>query len=468
LLLAGLLWLRRSLLRRERHARVDRLTGLLNRRALYEDAARLLAAATPERPAALLLVDLSEFKTINDTLGHAAGDQLLTQVATRLRALVRPEDQVFRLGGDEFAILLRDLPDRSAGQLRGEHLLAGLRRTAFSVREMGMSVDASIGVALAPAHGRGIEELLQHADVAMYEAKGGHRGTTLYDPETDRHSVGQLGLIAELRQALDNQEFVLHYQPKISLPDRHVYGVEALVRWAHPTRGLLPPGEFLPLMENSGLMQSLSEWVVREATQQAASWRRAGMPLKVAINLSSRSMLNPALPSKILATLVGADLPASFLELEITETAIMTDSKRAAGIVGQLRARGVEVSIDDFGTGYTSLALLRRLPVSAVKIDRSLITHTLDSPQDQAVIRAITDLGHGLGLRVIAEGVESGPLLDRLIELGCDRAQGYFISRPLPPGALEGWLTSWQAASAGPSAAGPATAQASLPAPTHH
>jgi diguanylate cyclase (GGDEF)-like protein len=437
--IGGLLWLRHGLLRRERHARQDSLTGLLNRRALYEDAPGVLAGASQRRPVALLLIDLGEFKTINDTLGHAAGDLLLQQVAGSLKAMVRGGDLVVRLGGDEFAILLTDLSGTAAGQ-RAEQLLDRLRKSTFTVHSFDLTVDASIGVALAPEHGRRIEELLQHADVAMYQAKRAQRGTAVYDPGTDEHSVDQLAMVTELRRALDNGEFVLHYQPKISLPDRQVTGVEALVRWQHPTRGLLAPGEFLPLLESTGLMHPLSHMVLREAVHQAASWRRAGMPLKVAVNLSPRSLLNPELPARVLATLAGADLPASFLELEITESAVMTNPERAAFIVAQLRTEGISVSIDDFGAGYTGLALLRTLPVTALKIDRSLVTHMLDCDQDEAVTQAVIDLAHRLHLDVIAEGVENEALLDRLTALGCDQAQGYLISRPLPAAALEGWL----------------------------
>jgi diguanylate cyclase (GGDEF)-like protein len=434
---------RRDLLRRQRHARTDAVTGLLNRRALHQDLRTLLEAVTPDRPLALLLIDLSEFKSVNDTLGHPAGDQLLRQVGATLSALVRPGDVVVRLGGDEFAILLTDLSDAAAARYRAEQLLTELRAGAFTVQGIDLNVDASIGIALAPTQGRRVDELLQHADVAMYQAKRTHRGVMVYDPATDEHTVDQLAMVAELRHALANEEFVLHYQPKICLPDRRVVGVEALVRWQHPTRGLLPPGEFLPVLESTGMIGPLTRWVLREAVRQAASWRRAGMELPVAVNISPRSLLDYDLPARVLATLLAADLPASFLELEITENAIMTNPERAAHILTQLRARGVGVSIDDFGAGYTSLALLRILPVTALKVDRGLITRLLECPEDEAVTHAVIDLAHRLGFQVVAEGVETQELLDRLTELRCDQAQGYLISRPLPPAALEGWLTGW-------------------------
>ncbi|TQN44149.1 diguanylate cyclase (GGDEF)-like protein [Blastococcus colisei] len=447
LVIVGLVWLRHRLLRRERHARHDPLTGLLNRRALYEDAHGPLAKASFKRPLAFLLLDLSEFKSVNDTLGHTAGDLLLQQVAATLQAAVRPEDLVVRLGGDEFGVLLTHLPDTAAAQDRAEQLLRRLREAPFTVEGVDLSVDASIGVALAPEHGRTLPELLQRADVAMYQAQRSRRGTAVYDPTTDQHTVGQLAMVTDLRRALDNDEFVLHYQPKVSLRDMQVTSVEALVRWQHPTRGLLAPGEFLPVLERSGLMQPLTRWVLREAIGQAASWRRAGMPLQVAVNISPRSLLQDDLPARVLAALVAAELPASLLQLEITETAVMTNPERAAFVLTQLQSRGVAVAIDDFGAGYTSLAFLRILPITALKIDRSLIHHMLDHDEDEAVTSAVTDLAHRLGFSVIAEGVESQALLDRLAALGCDQVQGYVISAPLPPAALEGWLADWRARS---------------------
>jgi diguanylate cyclase (GGDEF)-like protein len=453
--LLGLLGLQRRLRQREREARLDSLTGLLNRRALYEDARGLLARATDRRPVALLLMDLGDFKSVNDTLGHAAGDELLQQVAATLQGAVRPGDLVVRLGGDEFAVLLTALPDATAAQRRAEQLLGAVRAASFTVQSVDLVVDASIGLALAPQHGTTVPELLQHAEVAMYQAKRDNGGTRVYDPGTDDHSVGQLALLTELRRALEKQEFILHYQPKVSLPDRQVTSVEALVRWQHPTRGLLGPGEFLPVLERSGLMQALTRWVIREAVRQAASWRRAGMPLPVAVNINPRSLLDGDLPARVLATLLGAELPASFLELEITETAVMSDPARAAAVLAQLKARGIRVAIDDFGAGYTSLAHLRTLPIAALKLDRSLIAQMLERHEDNAVTRALIDLAHQLGLRVVAEGVETEAVLDRLAAMGCDEVQGYLISRPVHPSTLEGWVAEQAARTGPPTSPGP-------------
>ena len=440
LLIGGMFWLRRRLVRRERQARHDSLTGLLNRRALYEDARAVLGRATDRSPAALLLLDLVEFKSVNDTLGHGAGDQLLRQVAATLRDAVRRSDQVVRLGGDEFAILLPDLVDAALAQQLAEQVRVRLRAARFVVSDVELTVDASIGVALAPQHGREMSVLLQHADVAMYQAKRGHGGSVVYDPSSDGHSVDQLALVAELRQALVKEEFRLHYQPKLSLTDGRVGSVEALLRWQHPTRGLLLPADFLPVLEVSGLMSAVTRWVLRQAVHQAARWRTDGMPLQVAVNVGARSLLEQDLPARVLAVLSGADLPASFLQLEITETAVMTDPRRAALVLGQLHARGVGVVIDDFGAGYTSLAHLRTLPVTELKLDRSLVTHMLERPADEAVTRAVIALSHRLGIHVVAEGVETDDVMDRLTEFGCDEVQGYAVSPALTIDDMAGWL----------------------------
>jgi diguanylate cyclase (GGDEF)-like protein len=426
--------------RRERLARRDPLTGLPNRRALLEHAGDRLTGAQPQSPTALLLIDLTDFKYVNDTLGHAAGDVLLQQVAGELRSALRDGDLLFRLGGDEFAVLLDAVHGERAVQRRAEYLVQILRAAAFTVEGVDLVVDASIGLALAPDHGADAATLLQRADVAMYQAKRAQASTVVYDAGDDPHSVGRLAMVKELRHALDNGEFTLFYQPKVSLPDRRVTSVEALLRWQHPDRGLLPPGEFLPVLETSGLMQAVTRWVLREAIHQAASWRLVGLALPVAVNINPRTLLEYDLPARVLAMLAGADLPTSFLELEITETAVMTDPRRAASILEQLKARGVRVAIDDFGAGYTSLAHLRSLPIASLKLDHSLISHMLDRPADQAVTDALIALAHRLGLSVVAEGVETEEVMQELAALGCDEAQGYLISVPMPAAELEAWL----------------------------
>lgn len=436
----SLVWLRRRLLRREREARQDELTGLLNRRALLEDGRDMARRASTARPLALLLIDLDDFKVVNDTLGHAAGDVLLQRVATVLADSVRPQDIVVRLGGDEFAILVPDLPSADAAQERAVQVLRQLRTASFVVDDVELVVDATIGMSLAPHDGTTVDELLRRADIAMYQAKRRRGGVHRYDNAADNHSVDQLETVTEFRRALENDELVLHHQPKLDLSTGQVCSVEALVRWQHPTRGLLGPGCFLPLVEGTGLMAPLTRWVLRTAVQQAAQWIRAGTPLQVAVNISPETLMERDFPARVRSILAEAGVPARFLQLEITETAVMIDPRRAAVTLRQLREGGVEVLVDDFGAGYTSLAHLRTLPIAGFKLDRSLITRMLEDPQALAVTEALIDLGHRLQLRVVAEGVETDVLLERLALLNCDEAQGYGISRPAPAEVLEQWL----------------------------
>jgi diguanylate cyclase (GGDEF)-like protein len=383
-LIGVLFTLRRRLLLREYEALHDPLTGLRNRAALRHETELAIADARAihSRYAALLVLDLDGFKAVNDTLGHPAGDALLIQVARSLRASVRPSDVVARLGGDEFAILLNHLPDAARAEAIAVHLLDQLRADSYQVQGIALSVDASIGIALIPEHGRDAHLLLQRADVAMYQAKRANAGVAVYDESKDPHDVTQLGLLVELRRAIEQDELTLHYQPKLDLVTGDLQGVEALVLWEHPTRGLLPPGEFIPLAENTGLMQPLTEWVLRRAIAQAAEWRDAGLMIPVAVNVSPRSLLDRDLPAMVLRILADATLPAHLLELEITETAIMTDPIRAAQVLRHLQAMGVRVAIDDFGVGYTSLAYLESLPVSTLKIDRSFVGEMLHSDKD--------------------------------------------------------------------------------------
>jgi diguanylate cyclase (GGDEF)-like protein len=435
---------RRRLLAREHEALHDPLTGLPNRAALALATRLAIADARDEegRHAALLVLDLDRFKSVNDTLGHPAGDSLLIQVAGALRAMVRPTDVVARLGGDEFAILLTRLPSAAQAEGAALNLLDHLGAGSYNVNGIDLGVDASIGVALLPEHGTDVDLLLQRADVAMYQAKRANAGVTVYDESTDSHDVTQLGLLVELRRAIEHDELVLHYQPKTDLLTGDLRGVEALVRWLHPTRGELAPGAFIPLAENTGLMQPLTHWVLRHAIAEAARWHDAGLMIAVAVNISPRSLLDRDFPRMLLRLLADAGLPADLLELEITETAIMVDPSRADQLLRELKAMGVRVAIDDFGVGYTSLAYLKSLPVHTLKIDRCFIAEMLHSERDQAIVESVINLGHRLGLTVLAEGIETEPVLDRLKSLHCDQGQGYYIGRPMPVDQLNGWITS--------------------------
>jgi diguanylate cyclase (GGDEF)-like protein len=423
----------------------DGLTDLPNRTLLHERLEDGVAAARDAgRPMALLIMDLDRFKEVNDTLGHHAGDALLREVAARLRVARRAGDTVARLGGDEFAILLPNATENAA-RARATRLLADLAQP-FIVEERVLEIGASIGIALYPEHGADAETLLRHADVALYVAKRENRGSILYSPEQDLHSATRLGLTGALRRAIETGELVLHYQPIIEHLTRRVSGVEALVRWQHPLQGLLLPDHFIPLAEETGLIDLLSRWVLDAALQQCCAWRRDGLDLPVSVNLSMRNLQDQRLPESIAPLLTTYGVPPGWLTLEITESAVMADPERALGVLGQLRALGVRVAIDDFGTGYSSLAYLKRLPVDQLKIDRSFTLNVCVDRSDLAIVRSVIELGHQLDLQIVAEGVEDEESWKVLLDLGCDEALGYFFSRPLPAAALVRWLgdSTWR------------------------
>jgi diguanylate cyclase (GGDEF)-like protein len=417
-----------------RHQAVhDALTGLPNRTLLGRRAERVLRG---DDLAAMLLIDLDRFKEVNDTLGHDYGDALLVEVAERLQAVLRRGDTLARMGGDEFAVLLDGLPDRAAvGELAGR-LQDALRRP-FALRGVAVELEASIGAALYPEHGTTIGELLQRADVAMYDAKRGRRGIAAYSAERDPYSADRLGLLAELRQAIERDELVLHYQPKVSLNSGELTGVEALVRWQHPTRGLLGPHEFVPFAERTGAVADLTRWVVDHALAQCREWRDQGIDVPVAVNLAAANIVDVTLPDAIGGALERYGLPADRLECELSEHTVMADPIRATDVLAGLRALGVGLSLDDFGTGHSSLAYLKRLPLDEVKIDRSFVAGMTDDENDAVIVRSTIDLARNLGLRVVAEGVETADVMATLADLRCDVAQGFHVSRPLPAAELD-------------------------------
>jgi len=420
----------------------DALTDLPNRTLLHDRVALALRAAErAATPLALLLFDLDHFKEVNDTLGHHAGDQLLRAVAIRLVGTVRASDTVARLGGDEFAVLL-PTADAEAAITAASTLLAALE-PPFLVEGQRLEVGASIGVAVAPAHGADAAALLQHADVAMYVAKRGRSGYALYDADQDEHSLRRLALMGELRQAIAAGQLLLHYQPKVAVATGRLQGVEVLVRWPHPERGLIPPAEFIPLAEQTGVIGPLTHWVLDAALGQARAWRDQGLALPVAVNLSARLLQDPGVVDTIVGLLDAWGLDAYWLEIEITESAVMADPAGALAILTRLHDRGIRLSIDDFGTGYSSLAYLRRLPVDTIKIDQSFVRELAVNGDDAAIARAIVDLGHTLGLGVVAEGVEDDVTWARLTALGCDVAQGYHIGRPIPAEEVQSWVDRW-------------------------
>jgi diguanylate cyclase (GGDEF)-like protein len=386
-----------------------------------------------------MLLDLDRFKEVNDTLGHAHGDTLLQEVGKRILERVRDADTVARLGGDEFVILIGDLNSEEAA-LEVAGRVASLFDEPFVMEHVRLDVEASIGVAVFPNHGESFEELLQRADIAMYAAKATHVGPTMYTPELDVHSPARLALLGDLRTALDHDEFVLHFQPKLNLRTREIEGFEALVRWQHPERGLVAPDDFIPLAERTGLIHPLTAWVLDHAVAESRQWLDEGIRLPVAVNVSARSVLDPRFPGAVAGVLARHGLPAALLELEITETAMLADPTRALEVVTALAELGVQLSIDDFGVGYTSLSHLKRLPVHELKIDRSFVANMNTDENDAVIVRSTVDLGRNLGLRVVAEGVETEAVSALLLEIGCELAQGYHFARPMPADAVTSWL----------------------------
>ena len=422
--------------RSDHAARHDPLTGLPNRMACHE----AITAATENEavPAAVLLMDLDRFKDVNDTLGHRYGDLLLTQVASRFQSVIGRHGQIARLGGDEFAVVTAGI---DCGQ--AEHLaqtIAGCLREPFDLDGMVVDVQASVGIALFPEHGRGVETLLQKADVAMYRAKETRQDVALYDERHDHHSPAKLALTAELRTAMGSEEIVLFYQPELDLVTREVVAVEALVRWDHPRLGVLPPSSFVRMAEATNLIKPLTQHVMEIALLQLADWQALGLDLSMAVNISPQVLVDQSFTDQVLAALRAADVPPDRLKLEVTESALMSDPVTARTVLRQLEALGVEISIDDFGTGYSSLAYLADLPVSEVKIDRSFVSRMGTASSGQIIVNSTIDLAHHLGLRAVAEGVEDWSLLPALEKLGCDAAQGFAISHPLEAVQATRWL----------------------------
>jgi diguanylate cyclase (GGDEF)-like protein len=440
--------LRRQADENEWQALHDALTGLPNRTLFRDRLRQALAAARRDGcEAAVMLLDLDRFKEVNDTLGHESGDLLLAELARRLREVVRQSDTIARLGGDEFAVLLprvwayTDPVDAAARMTRALD-------EPFVLQDVPIAVEASIGIAVFPEHGTDVDTLLQRADVAMYAAKGRHSGYAVYDAANDDYSPRRLRLIAELRRAIDEGELIVHYQPKEALATGDVVGAEALVRWKHPERGLLQPADFLPVAQQTNLIKPLTLYVLETALAQCAAWRREGLDLHVAVNLSSRSLLDVDFPADVERLLARWELDGDALELEITETTIMADPLRAAVVLDGLNLLGVRIAIDDFGTGYSSLAYLSGLPVDEIKIDRSFVMTMNESASHAVIVRSTIDLGRNLGLDVVAEGVETADVREALRALGCDAAQGYFLSRAVPPADLARWLRARQVVAA--------------------
>ncbi|MER6125156.1 bifunctional diguanylate cyclase/phosphodiesterase [Streptomyces sp. NPDC001795] len=430
------LWIARA--RAEEQLR-DPLTGLPNRQWLLErtwaaldDAERIGARS------ALMLIDLDRFRSVNDTLGHLAGDRLLLQIAERLKLALPRGAEAARLGGDEFAVLLPVADSTTSASRAARNLVAALS-SPLDLDGLTLVLEASAGVAVFPDHALDAEGLLRRADVAMYQAKRDRTGVEVYESKRDSNTPDRLGLLGDLRRALDAHEVELHYQPKVRF-DGQVAGLEALVRWVHPERGKVPPDEFIAIAESSGLMPHLTEYVLETALGQVAQWRAQGLRVPVAVNVSPRDVHTPGFAGAVAARLARHGVPAGALQLEITEHVLLEDPQRAADTLAGLAGHGVKMSLDDFGTGYSSLVHLRRLPVSELKIDRSFVARLAVDAEDAEIVRCTVDLAHSLGLLVVAEGVEDDETWERLRDLGCDAVQGWLVAAAMPPEETTAWL----------------------------
>lgn len=424
----------------EHQALHDGLTGLPNRTLFRDRIEQAIAVARRENgQLAVAMMDLDRFKDVNDSLGHHAGDALLVDLGKRLRGVLRCSDTVARLGGDEFGVLIsKPRSDRDVAVVI-DKVRAALEQPVI-IDGLALPAEASIGIAMFPDHGQDVDTLLRHADVAMYSAKEEKSGYVFYDGARSETDPARLTLVSELRRAIEERELVLYYQPKAALANGVVSSVEALLRWNHPTRGLVGPDEFIPLAQQTGLIKPLTLYVLDEALSQCHAWKQAEMPLGVAVNISIRNLLDAHFPELVRTLLDKWQIEPAMLELEITESTVLSDPVRTKRVLDKLSAMGIVLSIDDFGTGYSSLSYLSQLPVNEIKIDRSFVMNMADCDNDAVIVRSTIDLARNLGLKVVAEGVETEHAWDVLTQLGCTLAQGYYLSRPVPAHQLTEWL----------------------------
>jgi diguanylate cyclase (GGDEF)-like protein len=421
----------------------DTLTGLPNRVKFNECLTRAIEEYRRSAlPVAVLLMDLDRFKVINDTLGHDAGDQVLKAVATRLRESLRESDLVARLGGDEFAVLLTG--GDSSRPLAVARMIHAILEKPIELDAQPVDVGSSIGIAQCPAHGEEPGLLLRNADIAMYAAKRERAGMAVYEPSYEQHRASHLSLLSDLRKAIADNALLLYYQPKVDLVRGQLVGVEALVRWSHPQRGVIPPSEFIPFAEQTGTIRHVTRWVIEEAIRQCGVWLSGGMALNVSLNVSSRDLLDRELPYVLAGATRRHGVAPDLVTVEVTESALMEDPPRAQETIRSLKEQGLRLAIDDYGTGYSSLAYIQRLQCDELKVDRAFVTHVAGGRKEAAIVRSTIELGHSLGLTVVAEGVEEPETMNLLRQFGCDIAQGYGISRPLSASQLDDWIARCQ------------------------
>ncbi|MBF0558641.1 MAG: EAL domain-containing protein [Nitrospirae bacterium] len=418
----------------------DNLTGLSNRSFLLKRLNEEIPAAMERGGAfALIIMDLDRFKDINAVLGHATGDTILKKIGPVLTEAVPEAAAVVRMGGDEFALLVPDI--NNAGQARDVTLnISKKLESPFIVDGNPIQVESSFGIVLFPEHGEDADTLLKLADVALYTAKGSVNGYAVYSPELVQHNLKQLTLLGELRLAIENEEMVFFYQPKVNITSGHVVGMEALIRWEHPRHGFIPPDDFIPLLEGTALIKPMTMWTLRTAFDQCSQLNNMGITLDMSVNLSARMLQDPRIPELVLQMTKDYSLPPQQIIIEVTESAVMTDPQKTLDTIKRLDETGVRLSIDDFGTGYSSMSYLQKLPVDELKIDKSFVLNVHKNPNDAKIVHSIIGLGHNLGMKVVSEGVETQAAWDLLKYLGCDIGQGYFMSKPLPIAGLVTWL----------------------------
>ncbi|HUH37221.1 MAG TPA: bifunctional diguanylate cyclase/phosphodiesterase, partial [Spongiibacteraceae bacterium] len=423
----------------EHQASHDELTGLPNRSHFVQRVTDVAENAAAGEQWAVCLLDLDGFKEINDTLGHEMGDHLLKGLATRLGEVVGSQGGLLaRVGGDEFALLYRSAGERAVCELV-EAVTASIQ-IPFAVHDLELRIGGSVGIALFPRDGATTSALMRCADIAMYKAKTAGVDYQLYASEQDVYSIRRLSLMMDIRQAIEGDQLLLHYQPVIDFPGQRLVSFEALLRWQHPRHGLLPPGEFIPLIELTDMIESMTWWVLEAAIRQLQAWQARGWDYRVAVNISARNVADDRFAARVAGLLARYGVPARQLELEITESALMADPDKARHVLQQLDSMGVWLSIDDYGTGYSSLAYLKSLPIDTLKIDRSFISNMLQTEQDRIIVNSTIQLAHNLGMSVTAEGIEYAELIDALADLGCDKGQGYYICRPVSPSELPAWV----------------------------